>query len=1122
MNYRSKVRYSKLALGLAIALASAPAMAQNTTANIGGRVTAANEAVIAGAQVTITHVPSGTVSQATTDANGRYAARGLRVGGPYVVTITKDGQTETIENVFLQLAETTQVNASIGEEETTLDTVEVTADNIGYSVFSSTAVGAGTTVTRDQLDTFASIQRNLQDYARLDPRISQTDKERGEISAGGQNSRFNSITVDGLSISDSFGLEANNLPTAKQPISIDAIEEVQVNISNYDVTQRGYTGANINAVTKSGTNDFRGSVYYVFRDDRLAGDRYNQTADTYFAPPDSEDTTAGFTFGGPILKDRLFFFASYEDTKSSRVGTDFVPLGGDGRQVFITPAEIDAVRQIAQSRYGIDIGTVDAPKATELTVEDILLKLDWNITDNHRANFRYTKTEENNPIFPGFGTTALSLSSHWYTQAKTIEAWTGQWFGDWSDNFSTELRASRREYFSEPLNNSNLPQVAVRFSGGTPPQGVAGGNRNVIFGTEASRHFNQLGTTSDELYFAGNLFLGDHELKFGVDWSNLDVFNAFLQNTRGNYQFGCLLTSQCANSFEAGRPLTYQVQAGRPGFTIADGAANWELENFGAFIQDTWAVNYNLTIVAGFRVDRTGMPASPAFNAAAANPVGPTVVTSGRPRATGGFGLNNTSTLDGEILWQPRVGFNYTFDSDRPTQLRGGVGLFQGGAANVWLSNPYSNTGIVTQVVGCGIGGFANCPTTGTGIFSPDPASQVSSFTGSLPASNVDFLDENLDQPSVWKANLALEHELPWWGAVLSAEAVLTKVEDGIYYEFANLGAPTATGRDGRQLFWSPGGYNTACWSTNGSALTGSACPTSGGVVSRWQNNALFNNVLVAKPTDKGGGENYTLAISRGRQNDAWSWSVAYSYTDATEVSNLTSSVANSNWQSVAVFNANEEVEAKSPYVVRDRLIATLGYRHFFVDGYATDIGLFYEGRKGKPYSWVYGNDLNGDGVVGNDLMYIPTAFGSGEVVFRGGAAEEQAFWNIVNQNGLGRFAGRVVDRYSDYAPWVNNVDVRISQQLPGFMKDHRAEISLDILNVGNLINKEWGRIEEIGFQGGGNVGGAQARSFANFLGVDSQGRYIYGLQNGLESAVVRQSRGESQWAAQLTLRYRF
>ena len=1117
MNYRSKVRYSKLALGLAVALASAPAFAQITTANIGGRVTGADSASVSGAQVTITHLPSGTTAQATSDANGRFAARGLRVGGPYRVTITKDGETEVIENVFLALNETTQVNAVIGDDAATLETVEVTADNLGSTVFSTTSIGAATTVTRDQLDTFASIQRDLQDYARLDPRISQTDKDRGEISAVGQNSRFNSITIDGVSVSDTFGLEANNLPTARQPISIDAIEEVQINVSNYDVTQRGYTGANINAVTKSGTNEFRGSLLYTFRNDSMAGDRFNRTAGTFFDPPESEDTTAGFTFGGPLIKDRLFFFMAYEDTTSSRLGTDLVPLGGNGRQVFITPADIAATQQLAQSRYGMDIGLVDVPPQTEITVEDILLKLDWNIADNHRANLRYTRTDESTPVFAGFGTTALSLSSHWWTQEKQFESLVGQWFADWSDVFSTEFRVSRREYDSEPNNNSNLPQVAVRFTGGTPPAGVQGGTRTLTFGTERSRHFNVLGTTTDDLFFAGTLFAGDHEIKAGIDWSRVDFFNAFLQDTRGNYIFQCLLASQCANSFEAGRPIQYLAQVPQAGRSLNDGVAQWELENLGLFLQDTWSVNYNLTLVAGVRVDRTGMPDTPLFNPAAAGAVGPTVITGGRPRATGGFGLNNSSTLDGELLWQPRFGFNYTFDSDRPTQLRGGFGLFQGSAANVWLSNPYSNTGRATAVVGCGTQGLPACPTTGTGIFNPNPANQPT-LPGTPPASNVDFLDENLDQPSVWKANLAFEHELPWWGTVFSAELVLTEVEDGIYYEHLNLGAPTATGRDGRNLFWNAGGFNTACWTAEGNPITTGACAGNSGPINRWQNNPGFANVLVARPTSKGGGENLTLSLSRGRQEDGWSWSLAYAYTDAEEVSPLTSSVANSNWQAAAVFNANEEVVARSPYVVRDRFVATLGYRHFLFDGYATDFGLFYEGRKGKPYSWLFRNDLNGDGVT-NDLMYIPSAPGSNEVVFRGGAAEEAAFWAIVRQEGLDRFAGGVVDRYTHFSPWTNSFDLRVSQQLPGFFENHRSELVLDILNVGNLINKDWGRVDEIGFQ----AQGAQARSFVNYLGRDAQGRYIYGLEpNGLEDFITRQNRGESQWAAQLTFRYRF
>ena len=275
MTNRNRVRLSQLSLGLAIALAAAPAFAQNTTSAVGGRIVGSDSQPVAGAQVTIVHAPSGTVSNATTGADGRYSARGLRVGGPYTITIVKDGVTETREGVYLQLAETTSVDATLGEDATTLAAVEVTGTAVLSEVFSADKMGATTAVNREQLDAYASINRNLQDYARLDPRLSQTDKERGEISLGGQNSRFNSITIDGVNTSDTFGLEANNLPTAKQPISIDTIDSVQVNVSNYDVTQTGYTGANINAVTKSGTNEFKGSVSYVYRDDNFAGDRLN-------------------------------------------------------------------------------------------------------------------------------------------------------------------------------------------------------------------------------------------------------------------------------------------------------------------------------------------------------------------------------------------------------------------------------------------------------------------------------------------------------------------------------------------------------------------------------------------------------------------------------------------------------------------------------------------------------------------------------------------------------------------------------------------------------------------------------------------------------------------------------
>ncbi|NYZ62733.1 TonB-dependent receptor [Luteimonas deserti] len=1146
MTHMHRARLSKLSLGLIVALAAAPAFAQNTSAGVGGQVFGTGGQPVAGAEVTIVHTESGSVSRATTDANGRYNARGLRVGGPYSITVTRAGEgTRTQDNVFLGLDQVSQINVTLAGDVTTLGTVTAVAVG-GSELFSAERMGAGTAISRQDLDNYASIQRNLQDYARFDPRISQTDKERGEISAGGQNSRFNTITIDGVATNDTFGLEANNLPTAKQPISIDAIESVQINISNFDVTQKGYTGANINAVTKSGTNSFSGSAYYVYRDENLSGDRYNRSNDTYFDVPAFEETTKGVTFGGPIIKDRLFFFAAYEDLRSTRGGLEFGPLGSERTNVAITPSAIAGVQQIAQSRYNVDVGATEAA-AAELRVKDALLKLDANIGENHRASLRWSKTEQSDPIYPTNFNNAIALSSHWYSQDKTIETTVGELFSDWSDNFSTEIKVSYRDYISQPLNNSDLPQVRLNFAGALPAgsPAVANTSSGLVFGTERSRHFNDLGTKTWNYSAIGNLFLGDHTLKFGADYDDNSVYNAFLQDTRGNYTFACINSSATLSyefnggaavtcntltraqneaavleNFRRGRPSSYQVQVGAPGFTLDDGVANWDYQNLGVFLQDTWAVNMNLTLTAGVRVDRKRMSQSPFLNEAAAAPFVPGTfnpATGALTRASGGFGLRNDQTLDGNQLVQPRFGFNYTFDSDRPTQLRGGVGLFEGAAANVWLSNPYSNTGIATRVIGCGITGFAACPTA-DGLFNPDTSAQPTNFTGAIPAANVDFLSPSLRQPSVWKANLAFEHELPWWGVVAGIEYIRTEVKDAIYYRHLNLGNPTRQGSDGRDLFWTAQGYNTACFNNNGSTITSGACT---GFRNRALSNPNFANALVAEQTSRGHGDNLTLSLS-GRFLEDFSWGLAYAFTQAKEVSPLTSSVANSNWNSVSVFNPNEEVAANSAYLVRDRFTGQLNWSRKFFGDNATSVGLFYEGRKGKPYSWIYNNDLNGDGIT-NDLMYIPTRFGSGEVAFRGingqtPAQAEALFWEIVNANGLNRFAGGVAERNSSFAKWTNTFDMRISQQFPGFFDGNKITLALDILNVGNLINKRWGQIEEVAFQSQGGL----ARSFVNYLGTDAQGRYIYGVDGQVEDFVTRQARGESQWAAQFTLRYAF
>jgi Carboxypeptidase regulatory-like domain len=1139
MNVQNRMKLTKIALCVALAVGAAPAVfAQNTTSAVGGRVTAVDGKNVAGAQVRILHVESGSVTNVTTDAEGRYSARGLRVGGPYTITITKDGVTDKRENVFLTLAETANIDTKLGAKPAGKpEEIVVTAAAIS-DTFSKSAMGAGTAISRQDLDTFGSIQRNLQDYARTDPRVSQTDKERGEISAGGQNSRYNSITIDGVNINDTFGLESNNLPTLKQPISIDAIQSVQVNVSNYDVTQKGYTGANINAVTKSGTNDFKGSVYQVYRDQKLAGDRYNRLTGVYTSPAAFDEKTQGVTFGGPLLKDKLFFFVAYEDFYSSRSAPNFGPIGSSLPNVGITPTAISGIQSLASSTYRVDLGSNDVPSGVKLTVKDLTAKIDWTISDRHRANIRYNKTEQSEPIFPNFSATQLSLNSNWYIQGKTIETIVGQIFSDWSDNFSTELKVSKRDYDSVPSNASRLPQIAFNFTGALPPGAVtATGTRTLFTGTERSRQFNVLQTKTDDVYAGATWVLKSHEIKFGGDFSENKVYNAFLQDTYGNYNFGCVNSSatytysfgtiNCGTAtaaqieaavlenFRIGRPSSFQVQVPVAGGSINDGVAVWKLQNLGGFVQDTWTFNNNLTLMFGARFDVPKTSDKPRFNAAAAAAL---VAGSGTTRNSGGFGRDNSITIDGESLFQPRFGFNYTFDSKRPMQLRGGFGLFQGAAANVWLSNPYSNTGVATRVVGCGTLGFPACPSTG-GTFSANPDAQPVNFAGATPAANVDFIEPGLGQPSVWKANLAFEHQLPWWGIVASAEYIYTKTNTGIYYQHLNLGAPTRTGQDGRQLFYTDQAYNPACWTATGGTITNT--PACTGFRSRALSNPNFNQVLLASKTKSGDGNQVTVGLNRP-MTKGWAWALAYTYTEAKEVSPLTSSVSNSNFNSRSVFNPNENVTANSAYLIKDRVNGSLSFQRAFFGKYKTTIGFFGEGRSGKPYSWTFGNDQNGDGVSGNDLLYIPRAPGSGDVVFLGDTAtdktNENAFWAIVGANKGLNARGGVVKRNSSFMPWTNSVDMRISQELPGFVKEHKTVMVFDIFNVGNLLNKKWGRIDEVDF----NAAGALRRSFVNYVGLDAQGRYIYQINPVVRDLTTRNQRGESAWSAQFTLRYEF
>lgn len=1060
MTHNHRVRLSKLSLGLIVALAAAPVFAQSTSAGVGGRVVGADGQPVGGAEVTITHTESGTVNRATTDANGSYSARGLRVGGPYTITVNKAGAGSSAENnVFLGLDKVSQVNTQLKNDVATLESVTVVGA-AGAGVFSPNKMGTGSNVTRDQIEAFPSIERNLQDYARLDPRVAQTDKARNEISVGGQNPRYNAIRVDGISTNDAFGLESNGLPTPKQPFSMDTIDEIAVDVANYDVTISGGVGGVINAVTKSGTNEFHGSIYGLYRDNDMV--RKNEDGSKFSGFEDEK--TYGLTIGGPIIKDKLFFFFNYEKFDQGAPGPSFGPIGSSASNIVDITQQNIADLQAAARAKGFDAGGF-AVSGADTTSEEYGLKIDWNITDTQRFSFRYGTSDQSVAVFPDFFPDLIALSTHAYQRDYEFDSYTAQLFSDWSDTFSTEAKISYRDYTAVRTPTANLPEIEVDF----------GGN-SVIFGTEENTHANILETQTWNAFFAGNLFLGDHTVKFGFDYEDNDIYNLFGRRTNGVYVFDSLADFQ--NNASSSYRLFYPTNG-----NLNNMAAIWGLKNLGLFVQDTWTVNDNLTLTFGLRYDTPMLDDEPAHNAA----------------ASAAFGFDNSATIDGNSLIQPRFGFNYTFDTDRMTQARGGIGLFQGAAANVWLSNPFTNTGL----------GYTDYNLfDGITSFDPNPNNQINLIPPGQEGGtqSIDFVDPELGQPAVWKANLAIDHELPWFGIIGSAEMVFTEVKEAIFYQQLNLGAPTAVGQDGRLIFWDDNGLDPLSWTPSGGQPQGVR------VRSRFNANGDFTDAIIARPTDKGSSQQFTLSLQKPFGEGDWYWQAAYTFTDAKEVSPLTSSTSGSQWGNNNTFDPNEEAVSRSSYEIRHRFTGAASWRHAFFGDNQTTVSLFYEGRTGRPYSFVYDNDANGDGRFGNDLLYVPT--GPGDVLF-GSTQEEADFWAFVNGNeDLSKLRGSVAPRNSARAPWVHQFDLRISQELPGFWEGHKSELWIDVLNIGNLVDKDWGQIEEVPFPGG--------RGIVEYGGIDAAtGKYVY-RYNGADKLSLYDDRGISRWAVQVGFRYKF
>lgn len=1083
MNRTRNFRRSKLALGLFAALATAPVFAQSTSAGVGGQVTNASGQPVAGAEVVITHVESGTTSRAVTDANGRYVVRGLRVGGPYTVTATNAGQTDTERNVYLALDTVNSVDLGLAAAGSGSSLGAVTVVGTGAAqLITPESTGAATTITREQIENLPSVRRSLEDYVRLDPRIVQVDKERGGIAAAGQNNRYNNIRIDGVPTNDNFGLNDSGVPALNQPIVIDWIQEFNVSVSNYDVTQGDFVGANVNAVTKSGTNTFRGSVYGLYRDADMIGDWVGNAKRP--APYKSEKTYGAY-LGGPIIKDRLFFFAGYEKfERQAEAISNGVAGSGALNEFRLTQAELNQILTRATALGATQVGSFAPINNIANTDTKKIVKIDWNINEDHRAAFRYNKTE-GDVLRQNTSTSVLQADSNRYLDNISFENWAGMLYSDWNDTFSSEATVSYSKYRSLPRSFSTMPQVSITVPNASP----TGGTATVLFGQERSRQSNQLAVDTWTGFFAGNLYLGNHEVKFGADYENSDVYNLFLQDTVGNYTFGntgsgATFVSGFQN-FLNGRYTAYSFQRARSG-NNADAAANFKIGNLGLFLQDTWTVNDNLTLIYGIRADQTLVGNTPAANA----------------QFRADYGIDNTNTPKNAWTFSPRFGFNYTTSEELRTQVRGGIGLFVGSAPGVWLSNSFSNPGVLVD-------SYSIPASTGAPVPPNALASGTPTLGGAVPAQLVNAMAGDFKQPTIWKANLAVDQELPWMGMVASLEILTSKTQRGVHYVNYATGAPTGKLPDGRNHYWS----NTAL-GTGANIRAACLTVTPSLPFNRTTNPCRYTNAIVLRNTDGGRAHNVTVSLEKPWSND-WFAKLALTLASSTEVSPGTSSVALSNWSTRVVFNQDEDVAHRSNYEVDRRLTFALSKRfRWFGDRAATKVSMFYEGRHGRPYSYVFGNDANGDGVFGNDTFFVPAP---GGVAFTANtsAADQTAFFNYIAGNkDLSRYVGSAIERNAGRSPWRNIIDLRLQQDLPLFW-GAKASLFLDIENFGNLLNKKWGHVQEAGFP--------YTVSVANYAGTNAQGQYVYdaaGFANRNNALPYRNF--ESRWMAQLGLRIDF
>lgn len=979
-----------------------------TSSRMNGKVVDSNGDVLPGATVIAVHVPTGSRHGNITDASGFYRIPNMKSGGPYTITISFVGFENFVkENVYLTLGKTYKLGATLSESSTELS--EIVVSTQAGQVFDGDVNGTQTTVSKEQLAGLPNASRSINDFTRLTPQASFTGG--GGISIAGTNNRYNSIFIDGAVSNDVFGLAGNGQNGGQvglSLISIDALEQIQVSVSPYNVTLGGFSGGSISAVTRSGSNEFEGSAYFLLRNESLAG----KTPGFLEVPGQSRKQLADFSaityglrIGGPIIKNKLFFFVNGEIQKDETPNPfDFATYKGVSR------AELNSLIARVKS-FGYDPGGFENT-ISKLNAQKILVKLDWNISDNHKLTVRHSYNNGESTSPGRSSTSRIRFENQGIFFPSKTNSTTAEFKSSFGNNMSNNLIIGRTtvEDNRDPLGNP-FPYVDIREG-------------DIELGSEQFSTANLLEQKIYTLTDNFNIYKGRHTLTFGTHNEFYDINNVFIRQNFGSYRFADIA------GFLANQPTQFDRSYSLVDKVTGDGtaaAANFKALQLGFYAQDEMQVNDNLRLTAGIRVDIPIFLDDPKddgyFNTTAA----PLIQTAGYNLK----GAKAGQSPKPQFLVAPRFGFNYDLNGNQTTQLRGGIGIFTSRVPFVWPGAMFNNNGAT-------VGGTRQF----SGLtFNPNPNTQptVATFGGTdaIPQGQMDLFSSDFKFPQVLKASLGVDQKLPWWGLIGSLEVIYTKTINNVFYENINLVPSTS---------------NFGGTPDNRAIFSGSI-------------DRSYSRIILGSNTSKGYTANYTATIQKPLDNGFLA-SLSYNYGTATSVFEGTSSQNSSQWRGVYAINGrNNAPVGKSDFASGSRILASVSYRKEYAGFLASTISLFYNGQSGSPFSYTYNSGrFTGEDSRERALIFVPAT--PNDIVFDESsrpAAQQWADLNVYigNDEYLKNRRGQYAERNEGRTPFTNVIDLKFIQDIYveiGNGKRNTLQVSFDIFNFTNLLNKDWGK----------------------------------------------------------------